>query len=334
VEFHYTLLENGLDFVLSSLDYLTQASGASTDNAAAARQAKSNNDQKRYLKYALLHLCSGVELIFKERLRQENWELVFADRDEADKDEYEAGDFRSVDFKEAQRRLKQECGIKFTRRQTADLRNFRRRRNQVEHFGAEDTLLAVQSSTTQMVSFLIDFVEQAFDVDGLVEEDALLSEVRAKLGNCRAVVNDRLTLIQSDIKKRFAVVHCSSCRQKAMSADGGTAKCLFCHFSADADAAAEEYVETILGYPSRYEVERDGGEWPVRTCNECGSDTFVAAVPSDSDTDIFYCFNCGTSYHPGEAELCHDCGRYYPHGEDAGSHICSKCFKAMLDRYD
>jgi hypothetical protein len=67
-DFQYTLLENGLDFVHSCLGHLN-----------AAQEAKEVGAQKRHLKYALIHLCSGIELVLKERLRQEDWKLVFAD---------------------------------------------------------------------------------------------------------------------------------------------------------------------------------------------------------------------------------------------------------------
>jgi hypothetical protein len=95
-DFRYSLLENGLDFVLSSLEHLTAAS-AFTATPPHAKQLQ----QKRHLKYALLHLCSGIELIFKERLRQEDWQLIFNNVEEADEKVYESGDFKSVYFNDA-----------------------------------------------------------------------------------------------------------------------------------------------------------------------------------------------------------------------------------------
>ncbi|HWB98353.1 MAG TPA: hypothetical protein VG672_16685 [Bryobacteraceae bacterium] len=68
-DFEFSLLENGLDFLLSSLEHLT---AASTSTVVKTGKASSNvlpPDQKRHLKYALLHLCSSIELIFKERLQ-------------------------------------------------------------------------------------------------------------------------------------------------------------------------------------------------------------------------------------------------------------------------
>jgi hypothetical protein len=102
MDFHYTLLENGLDFVRSSLEHLTAASAASTPD---------NGSQKRRLKYALIHLCSGIELVFKEHLRQDAWQLVFQEQDRATEAAYQSGDFKSVCFDTARDRLEEECGV-------------------------------------------------------------------------------------------------------------------------------------------------------------------------------------------------------------------------------
>ena len=52
----FTLLENGLDFIWSAVEHL------GTDLS------------KRSLKYAVLNLAAGIELILKERLRREKLE--------------------------------------------------------------------------------------------------------------------------------------------------------------------------------------------------------------------------------------------------------------------
>jgi hypothetical protein len=77
---HFTLLENGLDFVWSAVEHLSVGTS------------------KRGPKYALLHLVSGIELILKERLRREDWKLLFPKPDKADEVLYKTGAFKSVDF--------------------------------------------------------------------------------------------------------------------------------------------------------------------------------------------------------------------------------------------
>lgn len=53
-DIHFELLENGLDFLLSGIEYLARGK------------------EKRDIKYGVLHTVSGVELILKERLRREH----------------------------------------------------------------------------------------------------------------------------------------------------------------------------------------------------------------------------------------------------------------------
>jgi predicted RNA-binding Zn-ribbon protein involved in translation (DUF1610 family) len=186
-----------------------------------------------------------------------------------------------------------------------------------------------------MVSFLVDFINQNFEVDEFEEEEQeLLSEIRDNLSSCKAVVQERVTLIEPAVKNLYSVIQCPSCLQMAMNADGGTVRCLFCFSTPEPSDAAEDYVTNVLGYPGRYEVEKDGGEWPVRTCPECGHDTFVIAVPGRYDTHDFYCFNCGYENSSAQMELCNDCGGYYDHGDQAGSHICADCFHDKVSRDD
>jgi hypothetical protein len=69
-ELHFELLENGLDFISSGLAYVARG------------------ETKSDLKYGVLHLASGIELVLKERLRQEDWTLVFKQPEKADENNY------------------------------------------------------------------------------------------------------------------------------------------------------------------------------------------------------------------------------------------------------
>lgn len=64
----FTLLENGLDFILSSTQHIDK---------------KDNN--KRNIKYSILHMSSGIELIFKYKLMLTDWKQVFKKVENADK---------------------------------------------------------------------------------------------------------------------------------------------------------------------------------------------------------------------------------------------------------
>lgn len=66
VKVQYTMLENGMDFIISGISYLQRAE----------LKNEEENIQGRELKYALLHLSSGIELVFKSRLYIENNGLI------------------------------------------------------------------------------------------------------------------------------------------------------------------------------------------------------------------------------------------------------------------
>ena len=92
------------------------------------------------------------------------------------------------------------------------------------------------------------------------------------------MVQERLAIIEPEIGKLQTVVQCPSCLQRAINADGGTEKCLFCHSPPEPSQAAEEDATNVLGYRGRFSVEKDGGQWPIRISPECGHDTFVTVV--------------------------------------------------------
>jgi len=52
-------------------------------------EASTDDETKKHLiKYSLLHLSSGIELVLKHRLLQEHWTYVFTDMNKAKKKRY------------------------------------------------------------------------------------------------------------------------------------------------------------------------------------------------------------------------------------------------------
>ena len=83
----YSMLENGMDFILSGIEYLQRAEQENIEE----------NFRDKELKYALLHLSSGIELVFKSRLNIEHWTYIFEDMNGASKKKYEDGSLKTVD---------------------------------------------------------------------------------------------------------------------------------------------------------------------------------------------------------------------------------------------
>lgn len=82
----FSMIENGLDFIATMLNY--------TDN----------KEKNKYdVKYSVLHLSSGIELILKYKLMLLDWRDIFQDIKKADKDDLCSGDFISVYSKDCQK---------------------------------------------------------------------------------------------------------------------------------------------------------------------------------------------------------------------------------------
>src|SRR3989338_7974548 len=94
-EVSFTLLENGLDFILSAVEHL------------------SGKPSKRELKYAVLHLYSGTVLVLKARLLREDWTYLFADPEKADEKLFNTGDFHGPNLNQCIERL-EDIGVEIS----------------------------------------------------------------------------------------------------------------------------------------------------------------------------------------------------------------------------
>jgi hypothetical protein len=310
---------------LSSLEHLGAASSLATTSTIQSTEDTWN--QKRHIKYALLHLCSSIEVLFKVRLKQEHWSLVFANVNKADNAAQDDGEFESVGFNDLMDRLVRICKIDLSEETRRQLTNLRKRRNRMEHYGSVDSLLAITASVSLMVSFTIDFVEVAFTSEVLEHERRLINSVRGKLGACSAFVDQRWKEIRKDVNGFHSVIECPTCQQPALEVDAGSVKCRFCYHTASPQEAAHDYITRMLGYESRYSVEKDGGRWPLDACPECGADTLVTRGIELAA----FCFNCGQHWAAEELSRCLDCNEFYVvHAEEAG--ICDACVQARMKK--
>lgn len=299
----FTLLSNGLDFIISALEYL------------------SGNPTQRDLKYAVLHLCSGIELVLKYRLENEHWSLIFPKVDKATKESYESGDFNSVSYDECLTRLSGICGIEISDAEKKQLEGFRKRRNRLEHFGLSDSYEAVVASTSNALSFIIDFVTK--EIDPEEPEIETIAEIRKNLSEFKRFVTDRLSQIEAQLHGYSFVSTCNHCLQET-TVVGDNVSCLFCgHHFKNSKEAAHEYVNDILG-ESQYEAATQGGEWPVYRCPECWNETLV-----HDNAERFICFDCGEKWDNGDMVFCDSCGSPFQTHED-GQFMCGDCFEHRL----
>lgn len=145
----FDMLENGLDFITEAVEAINSSS----------------NHKK--LKYAVIHLSSGVELIFKEVLRAADWRLIFQEIKEATPELLQSGDFKSITFKIAIQRLESNCKVNFCEENKRILEELRIKRNKIEHFKFNEKVKVLRILSAKVLSFLIQFIESHIDIDSV-----------------------------------------------------------------------------------------------------------------------------------------------------------------------
>ncbi len=308
----YTVLENGLDFILMAVNDLSIINEASTDDET----------KKRLIKYSLLHLSSGIELVLKHRLLQEHWTYVFADMNKAKKEALQSGDFKSADSETIIERLKNLCDIELTPEEIKDLRNLRNKRNKAEHFNLNENLLSVESSIHKSISITIKLIVEHYDLDEFTDEESeLFSKIKALLRQSQQHYDDAKTIAQRELEQtgmKDYVTTCPECEEEFLLRDDG-AKCVFCGYEATGEEAARDYIHNVLGI-NEYETVKEGGEFPQYECPECDNESLVY----DIDNGKVICFSCDYENDISKVTFCSDCGRLFIDTED-GIGICYSC---------
>lgn len=306
------LLENGLDFLDSAVGHL----GGEPD--------------PRELKYAVLHLASGIELVLKARLHEYDPAQLYQDPAEFDEADYAAGDFTGPKSKEVLKRLA-DADVELAPSRKAELLQLRKMRNRAEHFHLDDSVAAISAITARTLGFALDFIAGEFDAGALSPTASnQLEEIRAALPLLEHFVAHRLDSIADELATaQTAIVECPSCGQETSVLDDG-ATCLFCRAAATAEEGADNYAHLVLG-ESRYESAKQGISWVVSSCPECDAETLVdRGLSGDVEpADQWACFTCGNAWPEGSLGPCDRCGELISAGEGEMS-ICSDCFSALV----
>lgn len=309
--FPFDPLENGLDYVASAVEHL------------------GDSGSPRSLKYATLHLFSGVEVLLKERLRREHWSLVFADPDKANLASFDSGDFKTVDFDSALIRLAGVCRVTTSRREKEALNSLRLSRNRLQHYGTTETVEAVKATAALSLQFVIDFVGREFNTTRLSDEaDSNLSEIRRGVSEFSDFLSARWDSIRVRVDNHDElVVECPACLQEALLLIPIDWQCEFCRYAGDADKVLDEYLAAVMGVSWRDIA--DGGEWPVSACPECELEKLVhGAIVRGSEA--YACFSCGYQRATAEMPSCNRCGGV-PFRISADYAVCENC--ASYERY-
>ena len=85
-------------------------------------------------------------------------------------------------------------------------------------------------------------------------------------------------------------------------------------------------MENVLGI-DEYSCVKDGGEFPVYDCPECGYDQLVY----DAEADKYHCFHCSEDFTSDQLFVCSECNRLKYRNGDA---ICTECADALMAKKD
>ena len=289
---HLNLLENGLDFLLS------------------AAEAVQRDESPRSLKDAVLHVANGTELLFKARLAQEHWTLIFANPDEASHEKLAGEDFRSVDFQKAVERLDKIARVQLDKDTNAHLKNLRRFRNKLTHFTGALEPAQSKSLVAKTMALCIKFCEE----QGMIpeESESKLGEIHQNLAELQEFVDERMKTISDEWDGAY-VVECPECWQETLVIDGGEVHCKFCRQHAN---------------PRELAWNRSEGE--PADCPECGQSESLARVRYANDVMGWNCFSCGQGgQNYDHCSLCHQV-EYF--SEEDGARICENCWSNLMNR--
>lgn len=325
----YSMLENGMDFILSGIEHLQRAEQENIEE----------NFRDKELKYALLHLSSGIELVFKSRLNIEHWTYIFEDMNGASKKKYEDGSLKTVDSNTAIDRLERLCGYSFDENQKKRLKSLRDARNRFEHGFIDNNPKAIECIINQAVEVIVDFLGKNYDefeissnvnvIDGLTaREKDFYRQITIALISLKNHHDDAVILARSralNITLEEYLIECPECGEKLLRHGDGNEKCecYFCGYSGVPKDVAKQYIENVLDI-SEYEIVHDGGEFPLYTCPDCGCESMVNTQES------YFCFNCGMKYTLNDLRKCNSCGELFYPFEDVS--VCESCIERLNNK--
>lgn len=299
-DIHLLMVDNGLDFILKSLDTI--------------------NNADEDLKYSLLNLHAGIQLMLKEIIYQKDWSLIFQKVEDAKRDKLRTGDFSSVNYKTLIKRLKTECNIELDKKLSDKLDWLKRERNKAEHYQFVVSSDVLKSNIVQLLTYLIPFLKTEMIEEGFFSsDDYRFSQIREYLHTFEAYVSERLKLIEDEVDLINVPMHCPVCSQETVDFTDETES--FCHFCDEyIDNFVEEY---IYQFVDTYSAIKDGGEDPLVECPECEMNTFICL-----DGYQYICLTCGV--RPTQEELttcngprCNGMIIYKRYEDDA--HFCDYC---------
>lgn len=316
--------DNAVDFLLSATESLEGTPSA------------------RDLKYAILHLVAAVEILLKIRLAREHFTLLLPKLGGEELTKFEAGTHQTVRVHEAARRLREVVGLDLEPR-IPGLDRLVSLRNALSHHGVAVSAQEVQANASKVLNFAITFIDnhlrnESGDYEIPEPFASAIEQMRPVLGRINKLVDDRMRSLSEALEEQLFVLTCPYCLQDALTPGDHTC-CLFCVKDIEPQAAATDYVESILGY-SEYEAIKDGGVFPLHACPDCGRKALIEGVeahrwhPGEDAHGAWrphwLCMSCADPMPVGDIDLCGRCDEPTRVASGNGSPYCENCYAFLM----
>lgn len=282
------LLENGLDFIDNSLKPILYS--------------KNQHD----LKYSILHLSAGIELVLKEILKNEHWSFIFEDINKASLNKLNSGDFVSAAFETIITRVTNIAQVDIPESSLNRIRTIKKIRNKMEHFSFNENPYALRSTVSKVLCDILDIIKNNIDINSYPKDIiTVYKDMILKTSKIEGYVKIRMTELENKLKElkenKIKIVECPKCHQVTFPLNEDL-KCLFCEYHDTPEQVAKDYLEEVLGI-SIYATIKDGGDNPICECPECESETMIIL-----DDNSSLCFNCFKRINSENLSYCSDCG--------------------------
>jgi hypothetical protein len=270
------MVDNGLDFLLKSLDTLEE-----TDEN---------------LKYSIINLHAGIQLLLKELLFQEHWSLIFQKIEQAKKDRLISGDFVSVNYETLIQRLINIAEISLDNQLIEELNLLRKERNKIEHYHFVVTPDVLKSRIVNILTYFIPFLKAEMLEEGLIDsDDERYTQIIEHLNEFEEYINGRMLLLQDRLESIDIILRCPVCYQEAVEFNDETDA--FCHFcNENISSFTESYTSNFV---DTFSYIKDGGENPLHECPDCEMETFICL-----DGYQYICLTCGIKPTQDELTTC------------------------------
>ena len=289
------LFKNGLCFITRAIECLEEAEGLEKN--------KQTEGLSKELKYSVLHLHSGILLIFKKILLKEHWSLLFDDRQTISRSKFQSMDFKSINSQQCVKLLTDALDINFSEDERSRLNSLRQKRNRLEHFCDDLDLESCKSIIGENLVFILSFIKKNIkDEDKNNEYKKMIKVINNKSLRLGEFKQSKIKDIEDRGIRSNKVLTCSKCYNDYMIyyPDEECFSCLFCDEKITIDDRSKlEELLSANGYSDYYKP----GDLPpsLINCSECEIDQVLPYITkglnrisdaSENDPKQFICLVC------------------------------------------